>query len=193
MVYNDRILDWYDEFNQARTAFFRQHQITRLPASTGIGASNACGSALLAQAFAIQPKTDSVTIRRVNSPLQREASTYGSSFSRIMEVTDRASRTLYISGTASISPNGETVHVGDVKKQIEKTHQIVEAMLTQEDMTFSDCTRAIAYFRHREDIPLWEEYWRPRQLPPIPIILTECNICRQNLLFEIELDAARKN
>ena len=110
--YNENLLAWYAEFNQARTAFFHQHRITRMPASTGIGVANAGGSALVAKAIAVQPKTRFVTVRRIDSPLQREASAYGSSFSRAMEVADRAGRVLYISGTASIFPNGKTAYVG---------------------------------------------------------------------------------
>jgi enamine deaminase RidA (YjgF/YER057c/UK114 family) len=191
--YNDDILDWYAEFNQARTAFFQQHGITLAPASTGIGVSNAGGATLVAKAIAVEPKTPAVTVRRVDSPLQREASAYGSAFSRAMEVADRAGRILYISGTASVLPSGETAHTGNIAAQIEKTMEVVEAILTQNGMSFSDSTRAIAYFRRQEHLPLWEEYCRSRQLPPLPVILTECDICRDDLLFEIELDAARKN
>ena len=191
--YNQDILAWYAEFNQARTAFFQQHGIIRMPASTGIGVSNTSGAALVAKAIAVQPKTRAVTVRCVDSPLQREASAYGSSFSRAMEVADRAGRTIYISGTASILPNGKTVHIGNVAGQIEKTMEVVGAILAQNGMSFSDTTRAIAYFRHQEHIPLWEYYCRSRRLPTLPVILTQCDICRDNLLFEIELDAARKN
>lgn len=42
--YNDHIVDWYAEFNEARTGFFRQRKISVLPASTGIGVANAGGS-----------------------------------------------------------------------------------------------------------------------------------------------------
>ena len=191
--YNQDILPWYAEFNQARTSFFQQHRITRMPASTGIGVSNISGAALVAKAIAVQPKTRAVTVRRVNSPLQREASAYGSSFSRAMEVADRVGRTIYISGTASILPNGETAHTGNAAAQIEKTMEVVEAILAQSGMNFSDSTRAIAYFRHQEHIPLLDQYCRSRRLPPLPVILTQCDICRDNLLFEIELDAGRKN
>jgi len=190
--YNHEILDWYGEFNRARTAFFQQHGITRMPASTGIGVSNAGGAALVAKAIAVQPKNRSVTVRRVDSPLQREASAYGSAFSRAMEVADRAGRIIYISGTASILPNGETAHTENVVGQIEKTMEVVGAILTQNGMSLSDATRAIAYFRHQKHIPFWEQYCRTRRLPPLPVILTQCDICRDDLLFEIELDAAKK-
>jgi len=189
--YNDRILDWYAEFNRARSTFFQRHGIAVMPASTGIGVANTAGAALVAKAIAVLPKNGAVTLRRVESPLQCEASAYGSAFSRGFEVADQAARVLYISGTASIEPGGETAHVGNPLKQIEKTMEVVEAILDHNGMTYSDTIRAIGYFRHREHIPLWNQFCRSRELPPIPIILTECDVCRDNLLFEIELDAAR--
>ena len=189
--YNDRILDWYAEFNTARSEFFERHGITLIPASTGIGVSNTAGAALVAKAIAVAPKNQTVSIRRVESPLQSEASNYGSAFSRALEVADRAARVLYISGTASIEANGETAHVGDAAKQIEKTVEVAEAILARNGMSLSDTVRAIGYFRRREHIPLWHQYCRNRDLSAFPIILTECEVCRRDLLFEIEIDAAR--
>lgn len=189
--YNDRILDWYAEFNRARSTFFQRHGIKAIPASTGIGVANRAGAALVAKAIAVAPKNAHVRIRRVESPLQCEASAYGSAFSRGLEVADRAVRVLYVSGTASIEASGDTVHVGDAAKQIEKTMEVVEAMLERNGMRLEETVRAIGYFRHREHIPLWEEYCRGRDLGPMPIILTECEVCRANLLFEIELDVAK--
>ena len=69
--------------------------------------------------------------------------------------------------------------------------EVVEAILARNGMNLSDTVRAIGYFRHREHIPLWRQYCQARGLAPIPILLTECEVCRRNLLFEIELDTAR--
>lgn len=188
--YVDRILDWYDDFNHVRTGFFEKHGITRMPASTGIGCPNSGGTALVAKVVAVLPKTGKVVIKPLHSPLQCEAASYGSSFSRAMEVCDSCSRTIYVSGTASIEPGGQTVHIGDTYGQIEKTMEVVTALLEHARMDLSNTTRAIAYFRHRKDIPLWNEYCHARQLPVLPAILTPSVICREDLLFEIELDAA---
>jgi len=188
--YNDRILDWYGEFNAARTGFFNEVGIHITPASTGIGIANSGGGALMAKVLAIQPKTDRVKICRVDSPLQCEAGNYGSSFSRAMQVTDAFSRVLYISGTASIEPGGATVHVGDTAKQLDKTMEVVEAILKHANMSWADTTRAIAYFRFQKDIPLWQEYVKAKNLPSFPVTLAECDVCRDDLWFELELDAA---
>jgi enamine deaminase RidA (YjgF/YER057c/UK114 family) len=108
-----------------------------------------------------------------------------------MEVRDSSTRTLYVSGTASIEPAGRTVHAGNAAKQIETTMEVVCALIEEAGMVLTDTTRAIAYFRHSEHIPLWHDYCRKRQLLPLPIILIPSDICRDDLLFEIELDAAR--
>lgn len=189
--YNDQILDWYAEFNRARSTFFQRHGITAIPASTGIGVANRAGAALVAKAIAVVPKNNSVKIRQVESPLQCEATAYGSAFCRALEVADRSVRVLYISGTASIEPGGETAYVGDPAKQIAKTMEVVDAILENNGMSLTDTVRAIGYFRHREHIPLWDEYCRSRGMAALPIVLTECEVCRKNLLFEIELDAAK--
>jgi len=189
--YVDRILDGYGEFNRVRTAFFEQNGVISLPASTGIGAPNAAGAAVVAKVIAMLPKNSNVEIKRIQSPLQCEASAYGSSFSRAMEVRDSSTRTLYVSGTASIEPAGRTVHAGNAAKQIETTMEVVCALIEEAGMVLTDTTRAIAYFRHSEHIPLWHDYCRKRQLLPLPIILIPSDICRDDLLFEIELDAAR--
>ena len=189
--YLDQILDWYYEFNQVRTGFFKQQGITRIPASTGIGISNEAGCALVAKVIAVQPKTKQVNIQCVRSPLQCEAPNYGSAFSRAMEVTNSISRTLYVSGTASIEPGGKTIGQGDPAGQIKTTMEVITALLTEAQMELTDITRAIAYFRSAEGIALWHDYNRSRKLPLFPLMLVHAEICRDDLLFEIELDAFR--
>ena len=98
-------------------------------------------------------------------------------------------RRLYISGTASIEPGGATAHVGDVDKQIDLTMDVVEAILESRDMGWSDTTRAAAYFKDVESIPAFASYCRAKGLPPLPVAIAHSDICRDDLLFEIEMDA----
>jgi len=62
----------------------------------------------VADVLAVAPKTDAVRIKMVDSPLQGAAWAYGSSFSRALEVIVPDCRRLYISGSASITPDGAT-------------------------------------------------------------------------------------
>ena len=191
--YNDQILAWYADFNRVRTRFFQEHGITLMPASTGIGAPNSAGTALVAKVIAILPKTDAVKIRKAVSPLQHEAFAYGSAFSRAIEVAGPQARTVYISGTASIDPDGKTVFVGNAALQIAKTMEVVNGILGAAGMDLGDTTRAVAYFRNPEDVALWREYCRKESLPRLPVIEVGSTVCRDDLLFEIELDAARES
>jgi enamine deaminase RidA (YjgF/YER057c/UK114 family) len=193
-VFVDDILDWYDEFNRARTGFYRDRRVFDglVPASTGIGAANPLGAALTLDLLAVAPKDDSVSVKRLASPLQCPALDYGSSFSRAVEITEPGLRRVLVSGTAGIAPDGTTAHVADVGAQTDLTLDVVEAILRSRGMDWPDVTRAVAYFRRGEDAPVLDERWASRGGPDLPVIVTESVICRDELLFEIEVDAARK-
>ena len=141
--------------------------------------------------YAVQPKTDRVKIEAVESPLQCSAEDYKSSFSRAVEVALGDHRTVYISGTASIAPGGETLHLNDSEKQIALTMEVAEAILESRDMSFSDAVRGIAYFKDIADVPLLAKYCKERNFPQIPFAISHSEVCRDDLLFEIELDAVK--
>jgi enamine deaminase RidA (YjgF/YER057c/UK114 family) len=190
-LYIDKILSWYGEFNRVRTDFFAERAIFNgvVPASTGIGAANCAGLALVGEAVAIKPKKQNVSVTTVASPLQCPAPQYNSSFSRAVEVALSDHRRLYISGTASIEPGGKTAHVGRCAKQIDLTMRVVRAILKSRQMDWKDVSRAIAYFKNMEDAPLLDLYCKKNNLPALPIAIAHGDICRDDLLFEIEADA----
>jgi enamine deaminase RidA (YjgF/YER057c/UK114 family) len=187
----DDILDWYDEFNVVRNDFFRSRRVydRLVPASTGVGGRNAAGTALVADLLAVQPRGAGVSLLAVPSPLQCPALEYGSSFSRAVELALPGQRRLFVSGTASIHPDGRTAHVGDPAAQVALTMEVVEAILRSRTLGWEDVTRAIGYFKHMDDAPLFDRWCATRGLPPMPVILAKNDICRDDLLFELELDA----
>lgn len=187
----DHLLDWYGDFNTVRTDFFKERGIFQrlVPASTGIGAANPSGSALIAGALVVRPKYAGVTIKAVPSPLQSPALDYNSSFSRAVELGFPDYRHLIISGTASIAPDGKTLHDGDVKAQISLTMRVVQAILESRRMNWNSTVRAIAYFEHMDDAPLFTDYCRIHGIQNLPVINAHATVCRSDLLFEIELDA----
>jgi hypothetical protein len=67
--------------------------------------------------------------------------------------------------------------------------RVVEAILGQRDMAWSDVTRGIAYFKCKRYHRDYEAYCEKHGLPDMPMIITENDVCRDDLLFEIELDA----
>lgn len=193
-LYLAGLLDWYAEFNAVRSRFYEERGVFNglLPASTGIGASNRHGSALVVDAMAVKPRDKRVTIRAVPSPLQCPATTYRSSFSRAVEMTVPGHRQLRVSGTASIDSDGKSVHRGDIRRQIERTMAVVEAILRSRGMDWSNTTRGIAYCKRVEDAPAFQRYCEEHRLASLPVALAHADICRQELLFEIEVDASAR-
>lgn len=191
--YLDRILDWYDEFNRVRTGFFKQHRVfdNLVPASTGIGAANPTGTAILAALIAVKGPGEKVESAAVDSPLQGAATAYGSSFSRAVECRLPDHRRLMISGTASIDLSGATTHVGDIHGQIQTTFDVVGALLESRGMQWDDVVRGIAYFRHPHEVTALEDFLCRGDVPRIPLILSHSVVCRDDLLFELEVDAIR--
>ncbi|MDR1497831.1 MAG: hypothetical protein LBS59_05395 [Puniceicoccales bacterium] len=190
--FNHRILEWYDDFNRVRTAFFNENNIfgTLVPASTGVGASNPHNAALSLDALAIAPKRDTATTAiAVPSPLQCPANDYKSAFSRAVEVNDTTGRHLLISGTASIELNGTTAHKDDLDAQIKLSLRVVGAILNSRNMDWGNVSRGILYFPKIEWMSRFEPCRAALGLPALPVIFAHCDICRDDLLFEIELDA----
>ena len=193
--YLDHLLEWYDDFNRGRDAFFESRGVFGgfVPASTGIGCANVLGAALMAGAIAMRPKPGAQASRAMlESPLQCSALDYRSSFSRAAEITTPEGRLVFVSGTASIEPGGATAHVGDPKRQIDLTMDVVAAILATRKMDFRDATRAIAYIKRPEDRPLWQTWLATHGLPLDFAQEVIADVCRDDLLFEIELDAVTR-
>jgi enamine deaminase RidA (YjgF/YER057c/UK114 family) len=197
----DDLLAWYDAFNRVRAEVYERTRFRAgcLPASTGVAARNPAGAWLSAAAWAIQPLNGATRVVEAVSPLQGPAAAYGSWFSRAVEVIGAPDaggaagvrRHLWISGTASIAPDGRTLHPGRARAQIEHTMRVVEAILESRGYGFGDVTRAVAYFRSARAAPLFGAWLERRECRRLPVLSTVCGICRRELEFEIELDAAR--
>jgi enamine deaminase RidA (YjgF/YER057c/UK114 family) len=189
--YNDDILSWYGDFNKVRNQFFQERKVYEglLPASTGVAGRNLLGAALISGLIAIRTDSDEVTAFEVPSPLQSPAPQYGSSFSRAVELELPDLRRIYVSGTASIDEHGKTIFIGDTAAQVRQTMEVVQAILRSREMDWGDVTRALVYFKRAEDAPLFQKYCQEQGVPAFPAIIVENDICRDELLFEIEVDA----
>lgn len=191
-LYIDRVCEWYGEFNAARTAFFESRGVfdTFLPASTGIGSANLDGAAITAGAVAVKPKDGRVKAEIVESPLQAPAMAYRSSFSRAAEIQWPDQRLLLVSGTASIAPDSHDVaFVGDISKQIDCTMTAVHAILKSRGCGWGDVSRAVVYLKEPDFVYAWRSWLAAYGLREDFAIETVCDVCRDEWLFEIELDA----
>lgn len=189
----NRLLEWYEEFNRVRTTFFEENDVfvKMVPASTGIGPANQFGAALICDLLAVQPKTSRLKIQSVSSPMQESALNYRSSFSRAVELAFPTHRSLLVSGTASIDKDGKSAHAGDPALQIDLTMRVVEALLRSRNMDWNDLFRGIAYFKNMDDRICFDKYCAAHNIPTCSLVAAHLDLCRKDLLFEIEVDAVK--
>jgi len=185
------ILDWYDDFNAVRTSFFKDWGLigegTRqtMPASTGIGLGPANGGHCAMDLMAVLEPTD-CTKYLTTTGKQHSAFDYGSAFSRAARSVMPAGDAVWVSWTASIDADGTTTHVGDPAGQIDATIEAVRAVLSEMQTDEKDLVHVIAYCK----TPEVERAFEPtRKALNWPWITTICDVCRPDLLFEIEATA----
>ena len=187
------ILDWYGPFNAVRNAAFRRMGLVgpggdgQIPASTGIEGRNPRGGWCTLDLLAIAPRDGArVEMRRLHNRRQNEATEYGSAFARAMEVVLGDARYLFVSGTASIDDHGATVHVGDFETQTRYTLEAVEALLEGAGARLSDVAQATAFLANPCDGRAFERIVDRSDLRGAPLVTTVADVCRHDLLFEID-------
>jgi len=192
--FNKDIHSWYSRFNKARNDFFREKGVFGglVPASTGIGGGIPNGASLKGGLVAMAAKDRGARAAEVRSPLQRSPREYGSAFSRAVEAVTPSHHRLFVSGTASIASEGDTVHVDDAEAQIARAMEVVQALLASRGMSWSHVVRALAYFKRDEDVSAFERFCDREIGAPFPVLVMNTDICREELLFEIEVDAIRE-
>ncbi|NQT03489.1 MAG: hypothetical protein HQ580_15790 [Planctomycetes bacterium] len=185
------ILSWYDEFNQVRNDFFTKRGLigtgTRqsMPASTGIGLGPADGGDCSMDLMAVLEPTDCTKYLQAGGK-QQSALDYGSAFSRASKTVTPAGQTVFVSGTASIDADGATTHIDDAEGQIKATIENVRAVLSDMHCSDEDVVHVIAYCKTTEVEKIFNSF---RDTLPWPWITVICDICRPDLLFEIEATA----
>ena len=122
-----------------------------------------------------------------------------SSFSRGLRLDFGNMAVLLISGTASVGPNGETLHVGDFRAQCRRTYQNITDLLASEGATWHDVVRTTCYLRDidRDYAAFNEErtaFFQAQELDPLPASTgIQAKLCRPELLVEIEAIAIFRN
>jgi enamine deaminase RidA (YjgF/YER057c/UK114 family) len=202
-------IERYRELNRARTDFFdAQVAAGRMvtsrggqacyPASTGIGMS---GSGLVVGCLALQTERDDVRLQPLENPGQTSAFAYAQrfsakspKFSRAMAVAIGDYVTTWISGTASIL-NSESVHVGDAAKQTEQTLDNIQRLISADNFArhglpgagaeLSDLAKVRVYVKRPQDYLACRAVCE-RRLGHVPTIYAIADVCRSELLVEIE-------
>lgn len=199
----------YKELNRARTDFFNGVEFLKdylplgslggvYPASTGIGADDVD---VVIGAIAISTCRKDFVAVPLENPNQTSAFDYGAvyspqspKFSRAMAMTAGNSCLIFISGTASITES-ESRFPEDPKKQTEQTLDNIAALIDGKNLEKHGISGFVSDLNHLQVARVYVK--RPNELAiikrvcgkrlgNIPILYTIADVCRPELLVEIE-------
>ena len=199
----------YMELNRARADFYQAIPFEReqpvhgqpravYPASTGVGMA---GTGLTMQCLALDTQRPDVLLVPLENPQQTPSYQYppvyspeSPRFTRAMAAVIGAELTIWVSGTASILAS-ETHHAGDARRQIEQTIENIERLIGPENLTrhglsgagarLGDLAQVHVYLRRAADYPVCRALCEQR-FGDVPILYTVAEVCRSNLLVEME-------
>lgn len=195
-IYARRLLDWYGELNRVRTGHFKKAGIFSTgkdpvyPASTGIQgrfSDEECFLDLLAVKSKNNIGIEMIPV--VATSRQRQAFEYGSAFSRGMILAHEGYRSVYVSGTASIDTSGESTYIGDPEMQSLDTLMNIASLLEDQGGSLADVTTGVVYCKNQETYQAYKRALRLLRIPDLPLVCVEADVCRHELLIEIELVA----
>jgi enamine deaminase RidA (YjgF/YER057c/UK114 family) len=193
------ILSWYPEFNRARTAIYGRLGILpgqgngrlKLPASTGIRGELASGAAGALDLLAVVgPPGSRPLVKQLSNPGQQDAFRYGSAFSRGAIIRQSNLSLIQVSGTAAIDEQGQSLYAGDVRAQIDCTLDKIDALIGQEGAALADIAAACVFVKRPEDALVYHERVAARGLEALPAVVMVADICREELLFEMDAEVA---
>jgi enamine deaminase RidA (YjgF/YER057c/UK114 family) len=197
-IYLSKILDWYPYFNRARSEKYGGFGImpgpgdTRLllPASTGIGADTPSGAAASMDLLSVVENGGMVSpVRKLTNRRQLDAFRYGAAFSRAAFIEEDDVSLIQVSGTAAIDEHGVTLYPGDLRSQINCTFDKIEALLDQEGAGLRDIVAATVFVKRPEYASIFWEMATDRGIADFPAVCVVADICREELLFEIDGEA----
>jgi len=187
-------IERYRQFNRAR-----QHALSacgravrgKVPAASALGAVS--GSPLVVYFLAGRVAPAFIENPRQMSAYRypREYGSHRPVFSRATLLRQRDSLTLFISGTASIVGH-RSIHVGDTAAQTRETLANIAALLEEANRVeraarFSLGSLACkVYVRRPQDLPVIRAELTRALEPASRAIYLQADICRQDLLVEIE-------
>ena len=191
-IYLSQLLDWYADFNRVRNAHYSASGLAAtgaavFPASTGIQARRDREQCLM-DVLAVDARAGSeLSVRPVlHSARQGQAFSYGSAFARAMVIERSAGKIIHVSGTASIDGAGQSRHHGDAAAQYTETLLSIAAVLEQEGASIADIVQGTLFAKTPAINQTCREVARRLCLPALPLLEIIADVCRPELLVEIE-------
>jgi len=198
-IYLSDILDWYHQFNAARNDRYHgfgimpdftgemDDQRIALPASTGIEGDNPMGAACMMDVLALAgPREARPDVEQMTNIRQEDAFMYGSAFSRGAYIGEQDAATILISGTAAIDEQGQSLYPGDIHGQISRTLDNIESLIGRKGASLSDICEANVFLKRAKDIDVFRKLAAERGLEDMPAVCMNMDVCRDDLLFEID-------
>lgn len=195
----------YQDFNDARSSFYQQVEwTTGYPAATGIGTQ---WGGVMIDMDALLCKDNTVQVSKVDNSLQVAAHAYSKQlllgetltehkttpkFERAKAIWKHDHGFVYISGTAAIRGEQSLQGVG-IKEQTRITMENIEHLVSAGNLQQSgvpvtqnaELINFRVYVKHRKDMEQAREVVQTRY-PDLPAIYTLTDVCRSELLVEIE-------
>lgn len=196
--YLSDILDWYAAFNKVRNEKYGEFGIMPgpgdrdllLPASTGIRGETLSSSAATMDLIAIVGEAGSrPVIKQLTNAAQLDAFRYGSAFSRGAVIQEPEVSLIEVSGTASIDQQGKSQFIGDIHGQINCTFEKIEKLIGNEEAGLENIAAATVFVKRPEYAEIFWEMARERGLEEFPAVCVVADVCRDELLFEIDAEA----
>lgn len=186
-------IERYRVFCTGRKSGFGSELATHFPAATAIGRHD--GTRRL-QVYWLAGRAPA---QALENPRQMSAFEYPRRYGPSAPMFSRAVQLpglLLISGTASIVGHA-TQHVGDVQRQLDEIFSNIGSLLQRANETdaslpaaFSRGTLIKAYVRHASDAPLVDRALTARLPPGTPYLILEGDVCRSDLLVELDCQHA---
>jgi chorismate lyase / 3-hydroxybenzoate synthase len=175
----------YKQFCDGRAAGLGDFFAEGFPAATAIGHHHGQHVLQIYLLASVDTGTAVENPRQVSAwqyPRQYGRTSPGFARAMLMPAQDA----LAISGTAAVVGHAST-HEGDVEAQLNETLTNLEALLSSADMPagFDTHSPLKAYVRHATDAMRVSEVLQ-RRLPGVPVLLIHGDVCRSELLVEID-------
>lgn len=194
-IFLEDILGWYDEFNAIRTEKFKalglipqpvvESELDRLclPASTAVGGRNPAAASCLIDLLAV---SGDARISILPGKQQRSPFRYGSAFSRGVSIREKDCDQILVSGTAAIDEKGRSLYPEDVEAQIGRTIETIESLIAERGARPEDIRSATVYLKKPEFLAVYKKVAAGFGPAPIPAVCVVADICRDELLFEMD-------
>lgn len=190
------ILQHYASFNAMRDSHYARYGLMPkppapicLPASTAIKGTPASGAALIGDILAVKP-ANKIPAQRLSNPGQKEAFSYGASFARATRLYEQDVSIIQVSGTAAIDEAGATLFRDDAAAQISCTLDKLEALLATTSAQLTQVVTANVFVKDPSFVTQFHAIAKQRGLSDFPGIAVVADVCRDDLLFEIDAEVA---